>query len=148
MCSLQTYILFCGQREFLTPDEDLTDDEVHHPANPPLRRRSSLPSIMFKHSDDAHPATFPLKDFCDLIGRYPSLERATIQRVECYRERAAPRHRFLIFHCIRRLKCPVWFRVDRRIEGGVSRLFFRGTVNAKDTVRHVLPESGCSAADN
>jgi hypothetical protein len=30
----------------------------------------------------------------------------------------------------------------------VSRLFFRGTVNAKDTVRHVLPESGCSAADN
>ena len=139
-------LLYWDQGEFLAPDEDLSS-ENHH-ANPRLRRRASLPSIMFTESPVAHPATLPLKGFCDLIGRYPSLERANIRRVECYKEKVAPKHRFLIFHCVRSSRCPVWFRVDRRIQGGVSKLFFsKGLPNAEDTVRFSL-NVGDSFTDN
>ena len=125
-----------GQSGFLAPDEELTDEESHHLASSRLRLRASPSSIMFTGSTVAHLATLPLKDFCELIGRCPSLERATIQRVECYKVKAAPKHRFLIFYCVRASKCPVWFRVDRRLEGGVFRLLSsRGTVNTKDIVR-------------
>jgi hypothetical protein len=122
--------------DFLTSDEDLTEDEGRSHPNLRLRRRTSLPSIMSTDSVVSNSATLPLRDFCELICRCRSLERARIVSVECHKEKATPKHRFLMFHCIRGSRPPVWFRVDRRIKGGVSKLFFnRGTVNANDTVR-------------
>lgn len=129
-----------AQSDFLTSDEDHTEDESHHLPNPRLRRRASLPSIMTTDSVVSHSATLPLRNFCDLISRCHSLERAKIVSVECYKEKGAPKHRFLMFHCIRGSRPPVWFRVDRRIEGSVAKLLFsRGTANAKDTVRKGRP---------
>jgi hypothetical protein len=77
-----------------------------------------------------------LKDFCKFIDDCPSLARATIREVQCYKAKNIIHHRFLLLQCRRLPRSVVWIRIERKM-GGKMVDFIRkgGVVKAHDTVR-------------
>lgn len=93
----------------------------------------------------------PLMEFCGLVAKCASLERAKILSVECYKERQSRfgvLHRTLIFHLQRSGRSDVWLRVDRFRSEDVPLPVFAlrgGKTDANDVVCQLSPTQKCHA---